>query len=202
MLNQEKIMDLHRIGIKFYSAKGDDVPLTDFIPVFHKWIQEGKLEDVMIDVAEYSHVPAGPGTMLIAYEGNYAVDETGDKRGFLYYSKQPMQETTLAERLAAVCRKNLAACKLLEEAEETRDRINFNYGELQVFSNDRLAAPNTDEAWQIFEPALKSFLDRLYPATEYSIVRGDNDPRERLSAFVVFENGTDKANELLHRLGA
>lgn len=194
-------MNLHKIGIKFFNAAGKDVPLTDFIPVFHHWIQEKRLDDLLIDVADYSHVPEGPGTMLIAHEGNYAIDETGGRRGFLYYSKQPMLETELVERLVGVCRKNLWACRLLEEGEETRDRVRFNYGELQVFANDRLAAPNTDAAWQAFEPALKAFLDRLYPDTDYDIRRDDSDPRERLSALVSFNHGADKADELLQRLG-
>ena len=43
--------DLHKIGIKFYTAGGDDVPLTDFIPVFHRWIQNGSLEGTLVDVA-------------------------------------------------------------------------------------------------------------------------------------------------------
>lgn len=195
------ITDLQKIGIKFYTAKGDDMPLTDFIPVFHKWIQEGRLEDVMIDVADYSHVPAGPGTMLIAHEGNYAIDETGDRRGFVYYSKHKVAGNTLDDRLAAVCRRNLAACKLLEDNDATKDKIAFDYGQIEIFSNDRLHAPNTEEAWQAFEPALAPFLSRLYPDTEYDISRGSSDPRERLSAHVSYKKGAASAGDLLQRLG-
>lgn len=194
------ITDLHKIGIKFHTARGDDLPLTDFIPVFHRWIQEGLLEDVMIDVADYSHVPAGPGTMLITHEGNYAVDETGDQRGFVYYSKHEVPGNTLEQRLAAVCRKNLAACKLLEEDGATKGKIAFDYGQIEIFSNDRLHGANTDTAWQAFEPALASFMGRLYPGKEYDISRGGSDPRERLSAHVSLTNGAASADDLLQRL--
>ncbi|MDZ7735628.1 MAG: hypothetical protein U5P41_05640 [Gammaproteobacteria bacterium] len=192
--------DLHRIGIKFFNKTGQDVPLTDFIPIFHHWIQDKKLDDLLIDVADYSHVPAGPGTMLIAHEGNYAVDETGGRRGFLYYSKHEVPGATLADRLAVVCRRNLAACKLLEEDEETKDRMSLDYGQIEIFSNDRLHGPNTDETWAEFEPVLKEFLEKLFPGTAYDLEHDDSDPRERFRVTVSLKSDAEKAEELLARL--
>lgn len=194
------ITDLHRLGIKFFNKSGSDIPLTDFIPVFHHWIQEKKLDDLLIDVADYSHVPAGPGTMLIAHEGNYAVDETGDRRGFLYYSKHEVPGDSLADRLAVVCRKNLAACKLLEEGEETKDRMALDYGSIEIFSNDRLHGPNTDETWAGFEPALKDFLDKLYPGLGYDLEHDTSDPRERFRVIVSLKADATRAEDLLARL--
>lgn len=196
-------MELHRIGIKFFNQSGNDVPLTDFIPVFHSWIQESKLDDLLIDVADYSHVPAGPGTMLIAHEGNYAVDETGDKRGFLYYSKHEVPGDNLVDRLSVICRKNLTACKLLEESEEIKGRMTLDYGSIEIFSNDRLHGPNSDITWSVFEPALKEFLSKLYPDTDYELERVNNDPRERFTVTVSLKDKTakaGKAEDLLARL--
>lgn len=192
--------ELHRIGIKFFTKSGDDIPLTVFIPVFHRWIQQKLLDDLLIDVADYSHVPAGPGTMLIAHEGNYAIDETGNRRGFLYYSKQSLTGDTLADRLVAICRKNLAACKLLEESQETRDRMALDYGNIEIFSNDRLQGPNTDKTWAEFEPALKTFLARLFPDTDYEIERDSSDTRERFQVRVSVKSNADTAEDLLARL--
>ena len=192
--------NLHRIGIKFFNKTGQDVPLTDFIPVFHHWIQENRLDDLLIDVADYSHVPAGPGTMLIAHEGNYAIDETGDKRGFLYYSKHEVAGDSLADRLAVVCRKNLSACKLLEEGEETKDRMSLDYGQIEIFSNDRLHGPNSDATWTEFEPALKEFLEKLFPNTAYDLERDTSDTRERFRVTVSLQSDAGKAEELLNRL--
>lgn len=194
------ITDLHKTGIKFLAAKGNDFPLADFIPIFHRWIQAGKLEDLMIDVAEYSHVPNGPGTMLIAHEGNYAIDETDGKRGFVYYSKHKVSGDSLEDRLAVVCRKTLAACKLLEEEDETRDKIAFDYGQFEFFSNDRLHGPNTEETWKALEPVLKAFLARLYPDTDYDMTFTVGDPRERFSVKVAVKDKAQSAAELLTRL--
>lgn len=192
--------ELHRIGIKFLTKSGDDMPLTDFIPVFHRWIQHKLLDDLLIDVADYSHVPAGPGTMLIAHEGNYAIDETGNRRGLLYYSKQPLAGDTLADRLTVLCRKNLSACKLLEEDEDTKERMGLDYGRIEIFSNDRLHGPNSDETLAGFEAALGEFLSRLYPQADYDIRRMNSDPRERFQVSVSVKSSAGKAADLLARL--
>ncbi len=192
--------NLHKIGIKFFNKSGTDVPLEDFIPVFHHWIQNNSLDDLLIDVADYSHVPAGPGTMLIAHEGNYAVDETGNRRGFLYYSKHEVAGDTLAERLAAICRKNLAACKLLEESDEVDDSFKLDYGRIEILSNDRLNGPNDDQTWADFEPALKEFLGRLFPDISYEVERDTSDPRERFRVYITLDSDANKAGDLLARL--
>ena len=80
-------MDLHKFGIKFFAADGEGIDILKLSPVYHRWIQQNALEDLLIDVADYSHVPAGPGVMLIAHEGNYALDETGHERGVALFTE-------------------------------------------------------------------------------------------------------------------
>lgn len=193
------MMELHKLGVKFFVQDPASVGFLEFIPIFHRWIQTRALDDLLIDVADYSHVHAGPGILLVAHEGNYGVDETGNRRGLLYYSKHPL-EGDLAVRLTTVCRKTLQACRLLEREPELEGRIKFRGEKLQVFANDRLAAPNTDETFAAFEPALTEFLARLYPGEEYLLIR-ETDPKERFSvtvrASVPVEVGT-----LLERLDA
>src|SRR5215813_2771088 len=103
-------MDLHKFGIKFFAADAGKLDILKLIPVYHRWIQQSVLQDLLIDVADYSHVPAGPGVMLIAHEGNYALDETGHQRGVVYYSKRPL-DGALPERFAEVATKALKAAQ-------------------------------------------------------------------------------------------
>jgi hypothetical protein len=175
-------MNLHKIGVKFFAQEKEPIDLVELIPIFHRWIQTKALDDLLIDVADYSHVHAGPGTLLVAHEGNYGFDETNERRGISYYSKRQLKGD-LPERLGTVCRKALKACQLLEQSEETKGRVKFRGNELQVFSNDRLIAPNTDETFTALEPALGNFLVRLYPETAYDIER-EMDPKERFSVTV------------------
>lgn len=171
-------MDLHKLGFKFYAQGTDDLDLLKLIPVFHRWIQEHALTDLLIDVADYTHVPSGPGVMLIAHEGNYALDETDARRGVAYYSKHPL-EGDLDKRLATVCGKALAAAKLLGQESSLDTTVGLT-GEVQFFANDRLVAPNTDETFAALEPAVRALLDKLYAGAPYTLERV-TDPKERFS---------------------
>jgi hypothetical protein len=175
-------VDLHKFGIKLFAVDAKGFDILKLIPMYHRWIQQKALEDLLIDVADYSHVPAGPGVMLIAHEGNYALDETGHERGVVYYSKHPLPGE-LPERFAQVARKTLKAAQLMTGDAELNGALKVPGNDLQFFANDRLLAPNTQAAYAELEPALKSFLDRLYAGAAYTLVR-ETDPRERLSVRV------------------
>ncbi len=175
-------MDLHKFGIKFFAVDGQRIDILKLIPLYHRWIQHNALQELLIDVADYSHVPAGPGVMLIAHEGNYALDETGHERGVVYYSKRRLSGE-LPERFARVAQRALTAARLMSADAELDGTLNVPGNRLQFFANDRLLAPNTDAAYAELEPAFKAFLERLYSGAPYRLAR-ETDPRERLSVTV------------------
>ena len=59
-------MDLQKINVKFFAAGSGAVRLTDFIDIFNSWIQSSEGE--YYDVADYSHMQAGPGIVLVTHE--------------------------------------------------------------------------------------------------------------------------------------
>ena len=59
-----------------------------FIPVFHRWIQERRVEGLAIDVADYRHVPEGPGVLLVGHEADYVLDLAEGPPGLLYSRKR------------------------------------------------------------------------------------------------------------------
>lgn len=179
-------MDLHKFGIKFFAQGADRIDILKVIPIYHRWIQQSALEDLLIDVADYSHVPSGPGVMLIAHEGNYALDETGHERGVVYYSKQKLSGD-LSERFAHVAHRALQAADLMAADAELEGALKVPGNRLQFFANDRLVAPNTDSVYAELEPAFKAFLDRLYAGVPYKLER-ETDPKERLSVRVSAES--------------
>jgi len=191
-------MDLHRIGIKFFAEEANAIMLDEFIPLFHHWIQRDLLnEDVLLDVSSYSHVHDGAGTLLVAHQGNYAYDETFHRRGLIYYNKRDLAGN-LPEKIAVIARKALQACRLIEQSEEMKGRVSFNTGELCVYSNDRLLAPNTDETHRAWLPVIEPFLERLYPGSSYEAVR-EADPRERYS-LIIKVSSPETPDTLLQRL--
>lgn len=188
---------MYKFGIKFFAVDAERIDILKLIPMYHRWIQQDALEDLLVDVADYSHVPAGPGVMLIAHEGNYALDETDHERGVVYYSKHPLAGE-LPERFAQVASKALKAAQLMQEDAELEGAVRLAGNRLQFFANDRLAAPNTQAAYAELEPALRTFLDRLYAGARYTLAR-ETDPKERLSVRVQAE-GEVALETLLARL--
>lgn len=170
-------MDLQKIGIKFFAGESSNGELVEFIPVFHRWIQNKSLDQVLIDVADYSHIKAGPGIVLVAHEGNYSIDETGNQRGMVYYSKHEVSGS-LEERIKSIAINALKACQLLVQDDATKGKMTFPGNELQIFSNDRLQAPNTEETWSAVEPAINKFLQLLFSGQDCLIER-ERDLKER-----------------------
>jgi hypothetical protein len=190
-------MELHRIGIKVPMQEGLALPALEFIQVFHQWIQAHALPGILIDVADYSHVHHGPGILLVAHAGNYSVDEIGGWRGLSYYSKHALPGD-LTARLTAVCHLALQVCDLLERDARFAGKLRFNAGELELFANDRLKAPNTAATETAILPALKALLGKLYPGRECKIAR-EPDARERF-ALKIASGAPATAAELLNRL--
>ncbi len=178
-------MNLQKVGVKFFLEKGEDLPLSSFIPVFHRWIQEDQLEGILVDVAEYTHVHHGPGVFLIAHEANYSVDETDGKRGFLYNQKRTPEKSG-QEHLKTAFRRTLRACALLEKEPETAGKMKFAVNHLQVFLNDRLEAPHGSQSLNQLEENLNPFLSWLYEGEKYILLH-EKDPRKRTGFEVKFE---------------
>src|SRR5438105_11817690 len=167
-------MELHKLGIKFFASSGR-IELTEFIPVFHEWIQKQIIEGhLLIDVHNYSHIHEGPGILLVAHEGNFSIDFADGRMGFVYYRKQPFNT------LADIVKPAVKGCRLLEEDPRMRGRLKFSTNEFIIFANDRLAAPNTDEAFFQLQLQLSVVLKETLGKT-FTFSRLSEDPKERLT---------------------
>lgn len=177
-------MDLRKINLKFFLDKGEDVPLASFVPAFLRWIQEDKLEGLLVDLTEYNHVHQGPGVLLMADEANYSVDETDGKRGLLYNQKRTPEKSS-QEHLETAFRRALKACALLEKEPELGGRLKFAVHHLQIFVNDRLEAPYSAQSLEELEGTISPFLTWLYGGEKYLLLHEKN-PRKRTGFEVKF----------------
>jgi len=171
-------MNVQHINVKFYLENLETINLADYAAIFNAWIQAQRLEELLIDVADYLHVHNGPGIMLIGHEADYSLDNRGGRLGLLYNRKEPLEGTT-HEKLAQATRAGLTVAQILEK----ENGLKFNGSEVQVIINDRLLVPNTAETFATLEPEIKSFLVQLYNGAEYSLPN-NNDPRERFTVNV------------------
>jgi hypothetical protein len=189
---------LYRIGVKLFCSAGSEVDLAEFIPIFHRWIQQKQTSLLLIDVADYSHVPQGPGVMLIAHEGHFAIDEQGGTRGLCYSQKRPL-DGDLASRITAVARMAANAAQALEREPELEGRLRFSATRIRVSFNDRLHAPNSDVAHAAVTPALERFFDRVFAGEKPTCSR-EADPRARLSVTAEAVGARGGSEELGRRL--
>ena len=171
-------MDLHKIAVKFFFEQPAKAELKLFVPIFHRWIQKSTLPGTLIDVADYAHLPQSPGVVLVAHEAILMIDETEGPRGLLYIRKTPLAGT-LTPRCEAVLRAGLQACALLEQEPDLKG-LKFKAGEAWVLSNDRLAAPNSVEAFAALQPALSEAAKAVWGGS-VELVRDTRDVRTRLT---------------------
>src|SRR5207302_8211566 len=47
------------------------------IEVFHRFIQQGLVEGLILDVADYRHVRHGPGVLLVGHDIDYGINHAG-----------------------------------------------------------------------------------------------------------------------------
>jgi hypothetical protein len=174
-------MNVQHINIKFFIQNPEAVNLAEYSAVFNTWIQRHVTDELLIDVADYLHVHNGPGLILIGHEADYSLDNRAGRLGLLYNRKGLLEGTT-QEKLTQAAQAALTAAYLLEK----ENGLKFNGQEAQIIINDRLIAPNTAQTFAALEPDLRTFFDRLYHGTEYTIMN-HVDPRERFTVNIKAE---------------
>jgi hypothetical protein len=171
-------MNLQHINIKFYLENPETVNLADYGAVFNSWIQGQRLDELLVDVADYLHVHHGPGIMLIGHEADYSLDQRAGRLGLLYNRKEQLDGTNL-QKLVQAAHAALTAAQILEQEND----LKFIGSEVQVIVNDRLLVPNTAASFEALEPDLQAFFTGLYNGAEYELEHLVN-PRERFTVNV------------------
>jgi hypothetical protein len=147
---------IQHVNLKIFIEDAGAFELADAIPVFHQWIRDSVCPEMLIDVADYRHVSAGPGVLLIGHEANYSFDDRDNRLGLLY-NRKAVLDGTFRSKLAQAHRAALEARDRLEQEAVFRGKLRFDRNTLEVFVNDRLLAPNSDEIWQALRPELEKF---------------------------------------------
>lgn len=188
-------MELQKLSVKFFIEQPDDVPLTKFIDVFHSWIQT--TDGVYHDVADYSHMQAGPGIVLVADNANVSIDEAENRRGLLFSQKRRLSGSN-PEKLRSVVAAALEICRKLEAEPALRGKLRFSANEAVIWINDRLAGTNNEVSFQELKSEVEPFVKQLYGNAEISF-DCDRDPRKRLHVRIKTSGRLD-VNALLRSL--
>ncbi|MEW6751452.1 MAG: hypothetical protein AB1505_10820 [Candidatus Latescibacterota bacterium] len=188
--------DLHRVNVKLLLADPTSLAPEEAHRIFGTWIPQ-TTDEVLVDVAGYTHVPRGPATVLVGHEAHYVLDDSDGRRGLVYARKQPLPGD-LTERLRAVLLAALRACWRLEQEPSLEGRVHFRGDEVVITANDRLRAPNTDEGSAALLPAARAVLTALFGGLPFTVGR-EPDTRRRLALHA--RSGTPASTlELLRNL--
>jgi rhodanese-related sulfurtransferase len=190
-------MNPKRIAVKFFTTEPEAAPdLAPFIPLFHRFIQQQSVEGLLLDVADYAHVPSGPGVVLIGHDVDYGIDSVGGRTGLLTVRKRAGDQP-LEALLLDTFRKALGAAKAIEEDSSAKTR--FDLGKVEISILDRLAAGNDDAGFEAAKASIETAVSKLFGSAELSRVATD-DLRKPLGFEAKAAEAAD-AKTLLDRLG-
>jgi len=188
-------IDLQKINVKFYLAEDAVLSPEDAFRIFSQWIPETK-DEILIDVADYQHVPQGPKTVLVGHQANYTLDNTDGRYGLIYGQKATAIGSN-SDRLKSAFAAALKACRRLEQAQDAKAR--FVGAEAVVVINDRLQAANSDATLAEIRDDLEQVLGQLYAGASTRVER-EGDARQRFTVRVRAEGDFD-TQTLLSNLG-
>jgi len=144
---------MQHFKVKLFAVT-NEAAIEGAIPVFHRWIQESALPGVLVDVADYQHVPNGPGIILVAHDGIYSLDTFNGKLG-LTYTRRTVLEGSDLERLRQAVESVDRAAALLEASPEFSGKLLFDRSRWEVAVNDRALAPNTQDTYLALKPVIE-----------------------------------------------
>ncbi len=193
-------MNPHRIAVKFFTIPDprEPVELDPLIPLFHRFIQQGSVEGLLIDVADYAHVPDGPGVILIGHEVDYGVDLTEGRAGLLTTRKR-IADLSLGEVLRDTLRKALIAIRAIEADGSTG--LHFGTDSFTLSLVDRLAKPNSDQAFEAIRAEIAPVLEKLLGDAGVELTRANTADSRKTLAIAVAAPKPMEIDAILERLG-
>lgn len=148
-----------KVQVKLY-AEQERLETEPFIRLFHEWIRDDALGELLIDVADYRHVQNGPGIALIGHAADYFLDVQDGRPGILCSLKRYDSEE-LSEQLTSVFERALKACALAADA----NLGTFGQSEVVFRFLDRLRFPNNAETWAAVSPVVASVVEAKWGGT-------------------------------------
>jgi len=172
-------VNLQHINVKFFVDGGMPVDLEQVVNAFHRWVADQSMEELLVDVADYRHVPCTPSVVLVGHEADYAIDYSQQRLGLVYNDKMK-REGDNGERFRHAYQAAVKACLKLEAE---FPGLQFSRSEFAWSINDRGLAPNAEETFVSCESLIPVILEDVLQTDAYTQVY-DRDPRHLFGAVV------------------
>ena len=144
---------LQRIDVKQLLDAPANPDLDAFLLIFDRWRQRDDHPSDWVDLADYAHMPRGPGILIAGKRDTFSVNLNPPGPGLLTSVRKGL-EGTLEDRFREAFRRARELNEAVLAEPEFPEGITVRRGAWEVFLNDRLLVPNSDESDGVVRPAL------------------------------------------------
>ena len=166
--------NLQRIDVKLLLDCPPDPDLDQFLVIFDRWRKADDHPADWVDLADYAHMPGGPGILIAGKRDTFSVNLNPPGPGLLTSVRSGL-EGLLEDRFREALRRAREFNAAVMAEPEFPAEFSVREGAWEICVNDRLGFPNTDPKDRLVRPAVAAALG-VAPG---SLTR-DPDSRNRL----------------------
>ena len=166
--------DLQRVDVKLLLDTPQNPDLDPFLVIFDRWRKREDHASDWVDLADYAHMPTGPGILIAGKRDRFAINLNPPGPGLLTSVRTGLQGG-LEDRFREAFRRARALTSAVLTEPEFPSAFQVIEHAWEVCVNDRLQFPNTDESDSVVRPALAAAV-----GVEPSSLQRHADPRGRL----------------------
>ena len=161
--------DLQRIDVKLLLDTPPRPDIDVFLVIFDRWRQRKDHPCDWVDLADYAHMPSGPGILIAGKRDRFSIDLNPPGPGLLTSTRAGL-EGSLEDRIREAFRRARELSRDVMSEPEFPADFAVSAESWEIYINDRLAYPNSDASDALVRPALASALG----AAPAAIVRHDD----------------------------
>lgn len=166
--------NLQRIDVKLLLDCPPDPDLDQFLVIFDRWRKADDHPADWVDLADYAHMPGGPGILIAGKRDTFSVNLNPPGPGLLTSVRRGL-EGSLEDRFREALRRAREFNAAVMAEPEFPAEFSVREGAWEIYVNDRLGFPNTDPTDRLVRPAVAAALG----VAPESLTR-DPDSRNRL----------------------
>ncbi len=192
--------EVQHLNVKLFANNPETIELEKFIPIFHNWIRVKALSsEILIDVADYTHIPSGPGILLIGHDSFYSIDFGPENKIGLLYNRRTVFNNADADAnggdlgtnkkcIISALEKTLHVKNLLESEDIWKKQLSFATNTIKFTINDRYIAPNEEATFMALKDDFQAAIAKTFKKQSgIHLYYNQEDVRNRFSLTATIE---------------
>ena len=149
--------DLQRIDVKLLLDTPPNPNIDVFLVIFDRWRQRKDHPCDWVDLADYAHMPSGPGILIAGKRDRFSIDLNPPGPGLLTSTRAGL-EGSLEDRMREAFRRARELNRDVMSEPEFPADFSVSAEGWEIYINDRLAFPDSDASDALVRPALAAAL--------------------------------------------